>query len=338
MRLNKLSLMVLAAALMASAVAVRANQITIATVPVGDAGNAVDPTTGYGAVSYNYNIGTYEVTAGQYTAFLSAVGGVDTYGLYNTTMSRTDYGSGITRSGDGTSDNPYTYSVDSNFTNRPVNYVSYWDSCRFANWLNNGQQTTAQDSTTTEHGAYTLTTDEMNNNTIVRNTNWKWAVTSEDEWYKAAYYDPNKPGVAGYWKYPTKSNTEPGRDLADASGNNANYYGTPYPIDSGKCTTVVGEFQNSPSPYDTFDQGGNVWEWNEAITSGSWRGLRGGSFDNQPGYLASSLRGYYPPTYPLGTYIGFRVTSVPEPSTLALLGIGVLGLLGYGWRRRKQSA
>ncbi len=32
------------------------------------------------------------------------------------------------------------------------------------------------------------------------------------------------------------------------------------------------------------------------------------------------------------------VQSVPEPSTLALLGVGALGLLACAWRRRKQTA
>ena len=73
-----------------------AHAITIDMVTVGDAGNAADTrynleaqyhhTAGYGAVGYNYNIGKYEVTAGQYTAFLNAVGGVDTYALYNPAM------------------------------------------------------------------------------------------------------------------------------------------------------------------------------------------------------------------------------------------------------------
>jgi PEP-CTERM motif len=31
------------------------------------------------------------------------------------------------------------------------------------------------------------------------------------------------------------------------------------------------------------------------------------------------------------------VTTVPEPSTFAIAGVGALGFLGYGWKRRKRS-
>ena len=309
----------------------------IDTVPVGNAGNAADTevmwdgTTGYGSVGYNYNIGKYEVTAGQYTAFLNAVAATDTYALYNTGMSNTNYGSGITRSGASGS---YTYSVASAFVNRPVNYVSYWDSLRFANWLGNGQGTSS-----TETGAYTLGGYNGNDGrTIQRNANWKWAVTSEDEWYKAAYYKGGSAS-AGYWDYPTSSDTAPGRDMADASGNNANYYGTSYPIDSGKYTTVAGEFQNSDSPYGTFDQGGNVWEWNEAIVyQGSdyaFRGLRGGSFDVNGDPLQASSRNdaILGPTSEGGS-VGFRVSEVvPEPSSIIALAGGLISLLGIRRRR-----
>ena len=307
--------------------------ITIETVPVGNPGNAADTryeTPGYGSVAYTYNIGKYEVTAGEYTAFLTAVGRVDAYALYNTDMSRTDYGSGITRNGGGTVGDPYTYSVAADFASRPVNYVSWGDAARFANWLHNGQKPGAQDLSTTEDGAYCLNgaTSDAQLLAVSREADWKWAITSEDEWYKAAYYNP---ATGTYFDYPTSSNTAPGRDMADASGNNGNHYGNPYPIDNGKYTTLVGEFQNSDSPYGTFDQGGNVWEWDEAILYGSYRGHRGGSFDdygNGGGFYlrASSRNDCDPPTYE-SAYLGFRVTEVPEPATMAVLAFGSIGML-----------
>ncbi len=324
---------------------IAAQAVTIATVPVGNAGNAGElsgagaggygPDRITGSVSYNYNIGKYEVTAAQYKDFLNAVAQTDTYGLYDTNMWNSTYGCKIKRSGVSGS---YTYSVASALADRPVNYVSWGDAARFANWLHNGQPTGAQGLSTTEDGAYYLNgaTTDAQLLAVNRKTTWKWAITSEDEWYKAAYH--KNSGVTGnYWDYPTGTNSAPGRDMTEITkpGNNANYSDVPYPIDSPYYTTVVGEFQYSRSPYGTFDQGGNLWEWNEAIVSGTSRGSRGGSFyaGDYVSTLQASMRGY---TYPTVAYqsIGFRVAqAVPEPSSIIVLVGGLVSLLGMRRRR-----
>ncbi len=301
--------------------------ITIPTVFVGNAGNAND-TTGYGAVAYNYNIGEYDVTAGQYTAFLNAVAATDTYGLYNTYMSYSNttydyWGCGITQNGASGS---YTYSVAD--ANLPVVDVTFWDACRFANWLDNGQPTGLSEDAATDNGAYTLTSTALANNSVIRNPGATWAVTSENEWYKAAYYDPTlNGGAGGYWEYATRSNTAPTACAPTGAANSANYanaVGNP---------TDVGAYTGSASAYGTFDQNGNVWNWNESVYYSLCRGLRGGSFDN--GYLQASSYGYgyIDPAYVGIEGIGFRVSEVPEPSSvIALLG-GVVGLLGMGRRK-----
>jgi sulfatase modifying factor 1 len=309
-----------------------AQAVTIDTVVVGNAGNTAD-ITGYGSVGYNYNIGKYEVTAGQYTEFLNAVAATDIYGLYNASMWVETDGCNIQRNG---SSGSYTYSVANDWANRPVNYVSYWDACRFTNWLGNGQGASG-----TETGAYTLNGyNDSDGRAIGRNTGWKWAVTSEDEWYKAAYYDPNKAGGAGYWDYPTKSNTAPANEvLGTDPGNSANYYDGSLTIGYRYFRTNVGEFENSGSAYGTFDQGGNVWECNEAIVyqgaNYASRAVRGGAFATAYYDLQASSRNNIGPTYE-HTDFGFRVSEVapvPEPSSLIALAGGFGMLLGL--RRRK---
>jgi formylglycine-generating enzyme required for sulfatase activity len=330
-----------------------ARAATIDLVPVGNAGNPSDmryaATPGYGSVGYAYAIGKYEVTAGQYKDFLNAVGGIDTYALYNTEMSRTDcdlsgsggvllYGCGIARSGGGTVGNPYSYTVDSAFVNRPVNHVSFWDAARFANWLHNGQPSGLQGPGTTERGAYTL--DGYNGadgHTITKNDAAQWWIPSEDEWYKAAYHK-NDGTTGNYWDYPTKTDlgSPPGRDMTELSnpGNNANVFGLPFPIDGTRCTTVKGEFELSDSAYHTFDQGGNVWEWNDTVMISSTRGWRGGAFDHFASDSAAFVRDYEAPTVEYYG-IGFRVASVPEPCSLVMLAAIALGGLLY--RRSKHA-
>ena len=64
-----------------------AGTISIPLVTVGDPGNVADPATGYGSVPYTYSIGEYDVTIGDYTAFLNAVAvNGDPFGLYNPAM------------------------------------------------------------------------------------------------------------------------------------------------------------------------------------------------------------------------------------------------------------
>jgi len=317
---------VLWAVMVCAAVSVAQAGVVIDTMPVCNPGNAPDTrysTPGYGAVGYTYNTGKYEVTAGQYTEFLNKVAGTDTYGLYSGYMAG---GCDIQRSG---SPGSYTYSVAADWANRPVNYVSWGDGARFANWLHNGQPTGPQGLSTTEDGSYFLngaTSDEAFM-AVTRKPNATWAIPTEDEWYKAAYHK-NDGVTANYWDYPTATNSVPSNQLINPDpGNNANFYQNGDTIGSPYWRTEVGEFENSESPYGTFDQCGNVWEWNEAILYGSYRGVRGGGYEYDAYYLHASYRGNFGFPTNEDPRIGFRVYEVPEPATLPMLALGLLAVL-----------
>jgi sulfatase modifying factor 1 len=312
------------AAIVLAAGGMASGEITIETVPVGNTGNLDGAYgDGYGAVGYEYNIGKYEVTAGQYTVFLNAVADTDTYGLYSTSMWSSGFGCKIERTG---SSGTYEYSVAADWADRPVNYVSWGDAARFANWLHNSQPGGPQGPGTTEDGAYFLdgATSSVALLAVSRKADWKWAISSEDEWYKAAYHK-NDGDTGNYFDFPTSSGTTPSNDLIDPDpGNNATFAKGGYTIGSPYYRTQCGAHENSESPYGTFDQGGNVWEWNEASSSGSYRGLRGGSFDDN--YLHASSGYALGPGYE-DYYIGFRVSETPEPASLAVLALGAVGLL-----------
>ena len=60
---------------------------------------------------------------------------------------------------------------------------------------------------------------------ITRNAGATYFIPSENEWYKAAYYKGGGTN-AGYWTYPTQSNTAPSNVLSATGTNNANYCDT----------------------------------------------------------------------------------------------------------------
>lgn len=290
-------------------------------VAVGNLNNPSDPTTHFGSVSTNYYIGKYAVTIGQYAAFLNAVARTDTYSLYTTSMQNVPNVAGIARSG---SPGSYVYTVMQNegdSGNRPITSVSWFNAARFANWLANGEPDGNQDNSTTEDGAYPIhgansgpTIPKRHHNPNTPGQPPKFYLPSDDEWYKAAYYD----GSGGYYLYATQNNTTPGNEIGSAA-NQINYISN----QTGYCTTKsfttsltenyltnVGSFTGSASHYGTFDQTGNVWEWNTNNLVGQrYATLRGGAYTSTA--LPYILASYYLSTLPSegAINLGFRLAA-----------------------------
>ncbi|MDR1280748.1 MAG: SUMF1/EgtB/PvdO family nonheme iron enzyme [Opitutaceae bacterium] len=324
--------------------------ISIDTVTIGGPGNAGDfsvnmqydgGTTGYGSVPYTYEIGKTEVTSGQYAEFLNAVAKTaDPYGLYNEGMDKNNdsLGCGITRSD---SEGVYTYTATE--TLKPVNFVSIYDAMRFTNWLTNG----AIDGADTETGVYTLSGGSAppSNLTVERNleengatltgtgslagvSGTVWALPSENEWYKAAYYSVAN---SSYSLYANGSSI-----ITGAEANYYDYKGGPYEPED------VGGYD--PEQNGTNDMMGSLWEWNDSLIM-NWdgsdinaRGLRGGAFNYADARLASSGRNSSSGDVE-NSHIGFRVVAlsslaaIPEAATSSLTA-GFLMMMLVFWKRR----
>ncbi|TWT46791.1 SUMF1/EgtB/PvdO family nonheme iron enzyme [Botrimarina hoheduenensis] len=309
----------------AAALPAAAGPVSFDWALVDNAGNAGDPQPQgtFGAVGYAYRISKHEVTNAQYVEFLNAVAAADGFALYSTFMG-SDARGGITRSG---APGSYSYATKPNMDNKPVNYVSFFDAMRFTNWLHNGQG--AGD---TETGAYTI----GNGLDEVRSASAKFWIPSEDEWYKAAYHDATAGTAGVYFDYATGSDSVPTVATANSVGDISNpgvgvvnyEDGAYWNGQDGNVTTVGSAGIASASPYGTFDQNGNVFEWNEAVISSSSRGLRGGSWSSRSW---SRLRTIFRPSSGRpageGNDVGFRVATVPEPSSLLMVVLAAGGFL-----------
>jgi formylglycine-generating enzyme required for sulfatase activity len=283
-----------------------ANAFTMDFVTIGNPGNAAD-TTGspnpVGSVAYTYNLGKHEVSREMITK-ANAAGSL-----------------GITLAN--------MINFGGNGVDKPATGVSWLEAAKFVNWLNTSTGNTAAykfDGSGTFQ-LWSAGDAGYNANNMFRNSLAKYVIASRDEWHKGAYGSPN-----GTWyDYATGSDSAPTAVASGTDANTAVYNGQTGPADIFSAGGL--------SAYGTMGQGGNAWEWMETAYDGSnniadeIRELRGSSWNFFSNYSATLYSNHTAP-YQTSEDIdyGFRVASVPEPSTGLLVVLGLSGLL---LRRRK---
>ena len=281
---------------------------------VGDTTNVDDGLSGntaYGAVSYTYRMGVNEVSEAMIDAYNANSGGP-------------------------------TITKDTRGADKPATSISWNEAARFVNYLNTSQGYVA---------AYNFTTGGANDNislwssadawqlggeNLYRHKDAYYFLPSEDEWYKAAFYDGNS---MVYYDYATGSDTVP-TAVAGGTAAGTAVYGQSLAAGPADIDDAGGL-----SYYGTMAQSGNVFEWGESAfdggndTNSESRVRRGGRWDGGSAGLRSSGRSLSAPVLENGG-IGFRVASVsaavavvPEPSSVGLLVIGAMGCV----LRRKRG-
>ena len=282
-----------------------ANQFSMEFVTIGNPGNAAD-TTGSpnpaGSVAYTYNLAKYEVSRGQ----IDNANAAGNLGITLQNMS----------------------SFGGNGVNRPATGVSWYEAAKYVNWLNTSTGgTAAYKFSGSTFQLWSAGDAGYDANNMFRNSLAKYVIASSNEWYKGAYGKAD-----GSWSnFPNGSDSAPTAVAGGTDANTAVYNGQTGPAD----ITNAGGL----SSYGTMGQAGNAWEWMETAydginnTAGASRELRGGSWSKSFGsfVLGASFRSSADPSLE-GSGYGFRVASVPEPSTGLLVVLGLSGLL---LRRRK---
>jgi formylglycine-generating enzyme len=275
-------------------------------VTIGNARNPGDTRTG--TDEYGYPI------ANPYGC--GAVGYNYRIGMYEITNSQ--WNAFVAAAGVPTGNTSSAYITNAYYTDpqQPMNHVSWYATLQFCNYLTSGDKS---------KGVYQFSGNKVNPGDFIgidraaaqAEYGTIYVIPTEDEWYKAAYY---KPDDSGYSLYANGTSTP----LIAGVQSNYNWaIGSPWNVGSGTME------QNG-----TFDMMGNVYEWNEALISDSYRGCRGGSFGSGLSeYSASSYRNYSYPSDDEFIGIGFRVASIPEPASALLIGAGLF----FARLRRRRS-
>jgi sulfatase modifying factor 1 len=253
-------------------------------VMIGNAGNADDTTTGFGGVGYTYQISATEVTIAEFSAFTNAtgVGGNENY--WNTG----------------------TRTVGAN---APASYVSLYEAMKYCNYITSGNINNGAYQFNGGGGSYSGT----DRASAVTTYGTVYALPTEDEWYKAAYYKPVNNG-----SYSLYAN---GMDTVPTAG--WNYYNAGYAVGDPNYVWTAG--YGGAEQNGTYNMMGNVSEW--IHDAGGMVLVRGGSFGRVGDTLSSSYSDSMVPGSQFDD-VGFRVVAIPEPASAMLVffgaGVGVV--------------
>lgn len=288
-------------------------------------GMTADNTTGYGSVGYDFQIAEKHVTNSQYVEFLNGAdpdgnepGPIfgNPNGIYNPNMSLSAIGTtGIAYTGgidfNGGAAVGSKYSAKSGQENYPATWINWASGARFVNWLHNGQGTGD-----TENGVYDMSLlSPSSANPLLyppRQAGATVFMPSEDEFYKAAYYDPTKGGTGGYWEYGVQSNTAPVSEAPSGGATSANYAtaagasgslddiywqnGSTFD-DSLDYLTDVGSYTSATSYYGIHDADGLIYQWTEGTKTHSigteFPAYRGGGWHDSSERNGAAFRALY---------------------------------------------
>ena len=277
-----------------------------------------------GAVGYPYEVGELETTVRQYVAFLNTVDpfGKDRRDLYTPAMSTTawpKYGSIRRVSGSQAAPGRNYEVAYPQWADKPIGFANFLRAASFVNSLTNGQVLSRTTSTidgvevttyrvrlsrNTKEGMYDLDAAQGARGTT-RTRTTGFVVPSQDEWIKAAYFDPKGHGTFSYWEYPTSPSSAPSASRLNSNGDVVNADTQPLSTFSPRtqqnapsapaptwCPSQAGsscesknplglnatDYQSryqanlstvgqtrSRSPWGTLDQGGNVVEWTDTV-------------------------------------------------------------------------